>query len=210
MVASAATIVAGRVFAIPVRIDQLTPQQIAILTAAQDLTLGVALVLLLRLWPKVRPAELGLSKPPALQVGLWVGGGLWALSFVIADVQASIVGAHPQSLIVAASANRSVEGLLIDLVFGGVVVGVVEELFFRAVLFTLFRQRMRFVYAAAVSSAVFALVHEITAWLPVFALGMVLAYLYEKRGSLWTNAIAHGTLNAISFLLLFLLPSLAS
>ena len=63
-------------------------------------------------------------------------------------------------------------------------------------------------FAAAVSSALFALAHEIAAWLPVFALGLGLAYFYEKRQSLWTNALAHGTLNAISFLLLFLLPDL--
>jgi membrane protease YdiL (CAAX protease family) len=69
---------------------------------------------------------------------------------------------------------------------------------------------MRFIYAAMLSSALFALAHEITAWLPVFALGLGLAYLYEKRHSLWTNALAHGTLNAISFVLLFLLPDLGS
>jgi membrane protease YdiL (CAAX protease family) len=69
---------------------------------------------------------------------------------------------------------------------------------------------MRFAYAATLSSALFAIAHEITAWLPVFALGLALAYLYEKRHSLWTNALAHGTLNAISFVLLFLLPDLGS
>jgi uncharacterized protein len=89
-------------------------------------------------------------------------------------------------------------------------VAIVEELFFRVVLFALLRQRLRFAYAAALSSALFALAHEITAWLPVFALGLGLAYLYEKRHSLWTNALAHGTLNAISFVLLFVLPSSGS
>jgi membrane protease YdiL (CAAX protease family) len=69
---------------------------------------------------------------------------------------------------------------------------------------------MRFAYAAIVSSALFAVAHEITAWLPVFVLGLGLAYLYERRHSLWTNALAHGTLNAISFVLLFLLPDLGA
>ena len=54
------------------------------------------------------------------------------------------------------------------------------------------------------------LAHEISAWLPVFVLGLLLAYLYEKRHSLWTNALAHGTLNAISFVLLFVLPDLGT
>jgi membrane protease YdiL (CAAX protease family) len=204
-------LVVARAFAIPVgHLDQLTPEQIGILTAAQDLTLGLGLVVLLRAWPKLRPVDLGLTAPIRARLGIAIGVGLWLLSIAIANAQAAVVGSHPQSLIVAAAAHRSVPGLLIDLVFGAGVVAVVEELFFRVVLFALLRQRMRFIYAAILSSALFAVAHEITAWLPVFALGLGLAYLYEKRHSLWTNALAHGTLNAISFLLLFLLPDLGS
>ena len=204
-------VAAARAFAIPIgHLDLLTPEQIGILTAAQDLTLGVVLLGLLRWWPKLRLVDLGLRAPIRALTGLAAGVALWVISIVIADAQASVIGAHPQSLIVAAASNRSLAGLAIDLVFGAGVVAVVEELFFRAVLFTLFRQRQRFAYAAILSSALFAVAHEITAWLPVFALGMGLAYLYEKRHSLWTNALAHGTLNALSFLLLFLLPDLGS
>jgi len=209
--ANVAVIAVGRAFAIPIgHLDQLTPEQIGILTAAQDLTLGLGLVILLRAWPKLGPADLGLTAPVRAQLGAAAGVGLWLLSIAIANLQAAVVGSHPQSLIVAAATHRSVPGLIIDLAFGAGVVAVVEELFFRVVLFALLRQRMRFIYAAILSSALFALAHEITAWLPVFALGLGLAYLYEKRHSLWTNALAHGTLNAISFVLLFLLPDLGS
>jgi len=201
----------GRAFAIPIgHLDQLTPEQIGILTAGQDVTLGLSLVIFLRAWPKLRPADLGLTAPIRPDLGVAVGVGLWLLSIAIANLQAGVIGAHPQSLIVAAAAHPSVVGLLIDLLFGAGVVAVVEELFFRVVLFALLRQRMRFIYAAILSSALFAIAHEISAWLPVFALGLGLAYLYERRHSLWTNAFAHGTLNAISFLLLFFLPDLGS
>lgn len=135
---------------------------------------------------------------------------LWLLSVLIANVQAAVVGAHPQSLVVAAASHRSLDGLVIDLVFGAGVVAVVEELFFRAVLFALLHQRMRFAYAAVLSSAVFAVAHEVAAWLPVFALGLGLAWLYEQRHSLWTNALAHGTVNAISFVVLFVVGASAA
>ncbi|HEY8830012.1 MAG TPA: type II CAAX endopeptidase family protein, partial [Candidatus Limnocylindria bacterium] len=204
LLANVAVLAVARAFAIPIgHLDQLTPEQIGILTAGQDVTLGLSLVVLLRAWPKLRPADLGLTAPIRADLGVAVGIGLWLLSIAIANLQAAVVGAHPQSLIVAAAAHPSVVGLLIDLVFGAGVVAVVEELFFRVVLFALLRQQMRFIYAAILSSALFAIAHEISAWLPVFALGLGLAYLYEKRHSLWTNAFAHGTLNAISFLLLF-------
>ena len=211
LVANLAVIAAGRSFAIPIgHLDQLTPEQIGILTAAQDLTLGLGLVAALRAWPKLRRADLGLTAPVSVRLGVLAGLGLWLLSIAIANAQAAVIGAHPQALILAASAHRTLPGLIIDLVFGAGLVAVVEELFFRVVLFALFRQRMRFLYAAILSSVLFALAHEIAAWLPVFALGMALAYLYERRHSLWTNAIAHGTLKAISFALLFLLPDLGS
>jgi membrane protease YdiL (CAAX protease family) len=211
LVANVAVLLAGRSFAIPIgQLDQLTPEQIAILTAAQDLTLTVGLIVLLRAWPKLRPADLGVTAPIRARLGIAAGVALWGASIVIANAQAAIIGSHPQSLIVAAAAHRSLPGLVIDLIFGAGIVAVAEELFFRVVLFGLLRQRMRFAYAAVLSSALFALAHEISAWLPVFVLGLGLAFLYEKRRSLWTNALAHGTLNAISFLLLFLLPDLGS
>jgi len=209
IVANVAVLVASRAFAIPLgHLDQLTPEQIGILTAAQDGTLGLGLLVLLRAWPKLSAADLGLTAPARARLGLATGLALWLVSIVIANAQAAVVGSHPQALIVAAAAHRSLTGLVIDLVFGAGLVAAVEELFFRVVLFSLLRQRMRFAFSAIVSSALFAIGHEITAWLPVFVLGLGLAYLYEKRHSLWTNALAHGTLNAISFLLLFLLPDL--
>ncbi|HAF09826.1 MAG TPA: hypothetical protein DCK98_07075 [Chloroflexi bacterium] len=211
MLANIAVLAVGRVFAIPIgHLDQLTPEQIGVLTAAQDVTLGLGLIFLLRAWPKLQLADLGFTAPIRGRLGIATGVALWLLSIVIANAQATVVGSHPQALIVAASAHRSLPGLLIDLVFGAGVVAVVEELFFRVVLFALLRQRLRFAYAAVLSSALFALAHEITAWLPVFVLGLGLAYLYEKRHSLWTNALAHGTLNAISFVLLFVLPNAGS
>ena len=199
---------AALVFAIPIgRLDQLTPQQIAILTAAQDGTLAAALLLLLRAWPKVGLADLGLRTPAAAGIGVATGATLWLASILIANVQAAVVGVHPQSLVVAAASHRSPEALALDLVFAAGFVAIVEELFFRAVLFALLRQRLRFVYAASLSSVLFAAAHEIAAWIPVFVLGIGLCWLYEKRRSLWTNALAHGTVNAVSFIVLFLLPN---
>ena len=199
---------AALVFAIPIgHLDQLTPQQIAILTTAQDGTLAAVLVLLLRVWPKVGLADLGVRTPAAGGIGVATGATLWLASILIANVQAAAVGAHPQSLVVAAAAHRSPEALALDLVFAAGLVAIIEELFFRAVLFALLRQRLRFVYAAALSSLLFAAAHEIAAWIPVFVLGLGLCWLYDRRHSLWTNAIAHGTVNAVSFIVLFLLPN---
>ncbi|GAC1494309.1 MAG: hypothetical protein NVS1B1_12270 [Candidatus Limnocylindrales bacterium] len=185
------------------------PRQLFVLTVAQDVTLGGALLLLLRLWPRLRFADLGLRVPPAPRLGLLVGVVLWGLSIVIANAQAFVLGAHPQTLVVAVAAHRGLEAFVLDMVSGAIVVPFVEELFFRAVIFALLRQRLRFAYAAVISSAIFAVGHDIGSWIPVFILGMGLAILYDRRHSLWTNAIAHGAVNAISFALLFIIPESA-
>ncbi|GAC1462444.1 MAG: hypothetical protein NVSMB8_14180 [Candidatus Limnocylindrales bacterium] len=185
------------------------PRQLFVLTVAQDVTLGGALLLLLRLWPRLRFADLGLRVPPAPRLGLLVGVVLWGLSIVIANAQAFVLGAHPQTLVVAVAAHRGLEAFVLDMVSGAIVVPFVEELFFRAVIFALLRQRLRFSYAAVISSAIFAVGHDIGSWIPVFILGMGLAILYDRRHSLWTNAIAHGAVNAISFALLFIIPESA-
>lgn len=185
------------------------PRQLFVLTVAQDLTLGLSLVLLLRVWPRLRLGDLGLRVRPSPGRGLLFGLALWAISIGISEAQALVLGSHPQTLVVAVSAHRGLEAFVLDMVSGALLVPFVEELFFRAVIFTLLRQRMRFLYAAAISSAIFAVGHEIGSWIAVFVLGMGLALLYERRHSLWTNALAHGTVNAISFGLLFLFPEAA-
>lgn len=205
--ANVAVLVAGSAFHIRFdRLASLEPGQIAILTIAQDVTLAVCLLALLRRWARLGPAALGMDRPVFAGAGVAAGAVLWLVSAALERAQTAVFGAQPQSLVLAAAAHRDPGSLALDLFFGVGIVAVVEELFFRAVIFSLLRQRMSFLSAAAASSAVFAVAHEIGVWLPVFVLGMGLAYLYERRHSLWANAVAHGTVNAVSFLLLFLLP----
>lgn len=205
------SLVAGRAVGVSFRdLSQITPGQLVAVTLAQDLTLGVLLVGWLRWWPRLRPRDLGLLAPVAARAALLAGAGLWLASAVIGAAEGALVGAHPQALIVAVAAHRDPGAILLDIASGAAIVAPAEELLFRAVLFGLLRQRLPFAVAAAASSGLFALTHEIAAWPPIFAVGLGLAYLYERYRSLWTNAIAHGTFNAISFVLLFLLPDLAS
>jgi membrane protease YdiL (CAAX protease family) len=78
-----------------------------------------------------------------------------------------------------------------------VIAPLVEETLFRGIFYGALRSRMRPVLAMAVSGAVFGLVHlDLVAAVPLTALGMILAYLYERTGSLTAPAVAHGLVNA--------------
>jgi membrane protease YdiL (CAAX protease family) len=84
-----------------------------------------------------------------------------------------------------------------------------EEVMFRAFLYSALKSRWGTGKATAASAFLFALVHGETAiLLPVFTLGLILAWLYERSGSLWPSVVCHALWNSttIAFTLLILAP----
>jgi uncharacterized protein len=96
--------------------------------------------------------------------------------------------------------------------FGVVVAGVLiiavapvsEEVFFRGFMYGGLRSRLPVWAAAAISGAIFGLLHytdpdSLTVVPQLALLGVVLAWLYERTGSLWPAIILHVINNAIAF-----------
>ena len=80
-----------------------------------------------------------------------------------------------------------------------------EELFFRGMVFSGFRQRLSFWPAALVAGLVFGSVHApsgLSTVVPLAALGFVFCWLYERTGSLWPAVIAHALNNGLALALL--------
>ena len=74
-----------------------------------------------------------------------------------------------------------------------------EELFFRGFLFRGLARSWGWPLAAVVSGAIFGAVHQqLTVFIPLFALGFVLAWTYKRTGSLWTPIALHAVFNGIS------------
>jgi membrane protease YdiL (CAAX protease family) len=83
-----------------------------------------------------------------------------------------------------------------------------EEVFFRGFLFNSLRGRLGFMRAAAISALVFAIFHVDPKLVVVmFFVGMALAWLYERRGTLVASIAAHAMFNVIGYTLLLLYPS---
>ena len=108
--------------------------------------------------------------------------------------------------------QENIDDLLLDLpspwtfVFAGVVVApIVEEIFFRGFMFTGLRKRYKWYIAALITSFFFAAMHlQLTAFIPLFAMGFMLAFLYHISNSIWLPIIVHATTNALSIGLVFL------
>ena len=81
---------------------------------------------------------------------------------------------------------------------------VCEELLFRGVIFGSLRARLGFWPAAAASGALFGAIHLSPVHvLPLAVLGVALAWVYERTGSLWTSVGLHAIQNATVMALFF-------
>jgi CAAX protease family protein len=90
------------------------------------------------------------------------------------------------------------------ILIGGLMAPVAEEIIFRGLLYGWLRRFMGILPAAVLSAAIFGAFHGV---LPVmaaaFVVGLVLAYIYERTGSLWASAIVHATQNCIAMTIMF-------
>jgi membrane protease YdiL (CAAX protease family) len=76
-----------------------------------------------------------------------------------------------------------------------------EETFFRGFLFAGISKRWGYSWGVIVSGALFAVAHVGSGGLvPIFILGMLLAWLYIKTGSLWPCIFAHFAYNSLALL----------
>lgn len=74
-----------------------------------------------------------------------------------------------------------------------------EELFFRGFLFRGLARSWGWPLGALVSGAAFGAIHlQLTVFFPLFVLGVALAWVYQKTGSLWTSITLHAVFNGIS------------
>jgi uncharacterized protein len=102
------------------------------------------------------------------------------------------------------------ESGLADVAVGVLIVGIApitEEIFFRGFMFAGLRRKLPFIAAALISAGVWGLFHYtgpgtwgVVLQLAVF--GVILAWLYERTGSLWPTIAVHALNNALAFAIL--------
>lgn len=142
--------------------------------------------------------DLGLRGFGSTALGL--GCGLMLLSYLFNLIYALVLGQFNLRI------QQDLTPLLAELsspwffLLGAVVVApLVEEIFFRGFLFAGLRGRYGWPKAAVISAALFALVHlQPTAVVPIFLLGLIFAFLYERSGSIWPAVLMHVSSNALA------------
>lgn len=94
-------------------------------------------------------------------------------------------------------------------VFAAVVGPLFEELFFRGFMYSAVRKYIGVFWATLLTAAVFAALHtNVVGFLPIMVLGILLAYLYEKTGTLVSSITVHIMHNLSMVYFVFLLKQL--
>ena len=135
-----------------------------------------------------------------LLAALAVGVGLRGVIILIVLAWQHVTGdtTNPQQYLLdgALAGGWTLVGLI---VFGGLVVPLAEELFFRGVVYSSLR-RYGPVIATLGSAALFGLAHGLSVVLVVAVLlGAVNAVLVERSGSIWPAVVVHATNNMLAF-----------
>jgi uncharacterized protein len=87
--------------------------------------------------------------------------------------------------------------MLLVLVAG--LVPFAEELFFRGMLYPVLRSRMGPIAAIVANAALFSVAHFIPLLIPgLFVVGLLLAYLRERSGSIWPSVCLHALQNSLA------------
>ncbi len=116
---------------------------------------------------------------------------------------------EPQPVLVLLREEEHIPTLLYMCFFTGLFGPIVEEVLFRGFVYGLFKRYAGVFGGVVLSAAFFASIHtNLASFFPIFCLGILLAYLYEKTGSLISSITVHVIHNSVSLMLLLFIKAL--
>lgn len=97
------------------------------------------------------------------------------------------------------SSEKELAGRIVLFLLVAVSAPLFEEIFFRGTLYSGLRARFGWVPGVFLSAILFAVVHPMQDWLPIFGLGVVFATMREMRQSIVPCMVAHFLQNSLTF-----------
>lgn len=158
-------------------------------------------------WVAQRPlADLGLRPPGPREITFGVTGGVVMLivTLIVAGIQYALLHLKTEQLPVQLLARAHDPALIAGFALLAIVVApFAEEFVFRGFVFNALRRYLPVAAAMVLSAALFGLAHaDMSAFAPLWAGGIVLAWVYWRSGSLTCSMIAHATFNTVQVVLI--------
>lgn len=129
---------------------------------------------------------------------------MYVATIGLAGVQFAFTHEKPEETAIALFSSTHDRGLIASFTFLATIAApFMEEFVFRGFLFNALYRYMPVWAAAVVSGAIFGLSHgSLSAFLPLAGAGVVLAYVYQRSGSLTAAMITHALFNLVNVVLL--------
>lgn len=173
-------------------------------TVLQGLAFLATALVLARSRGPLRARDFGLRPARVKRIVLWtiaVGTSYFLFLALYSQLVNLEADTTPEKL-GADNGDAGIAGLVLAAVL---LAPVVEEIFFRGMIFRSLRNGVGVILAAAISGAFFGLLHwdfatveRLLQVIPLVVFGIALALLYAWSGSLWGSIVLHGTNNAIA------------
>ncbi len=126
--------------------------------------------------------------------------GLATYSLILSSLAGLSVPEQPIDALFGSSRT----GLILAVIFVAVLAPIGEEVFFRGFVYTAFRKKWGIAIAVVLSSGIFAVFHIIPLlYPPMFIIGVILAIVFEYRGSLAPNILLHGLNNLLALIVVY-------
>jgi len=134
-----------------------------------------------------------------------IGSYLGAVPLIIVMFSISVIVANyfnyksePHPLITVILKTDSLIELFLILLFAGLLGPIIEEVFFRLFLLGIFKNYFSVFISIFLTAVIFALLHlSIVGFLPIFTLGLLLAFVYQKTKNILYPIVIHALHNGI-------------
>ncbi len=189
-------------------LNTLVPvQKFFISTLIQTGSILLAIIYFL-IFKKATLGNIGFRKGRSIfKVGVLGGLLIFILVVVIGILIELLIPMEPNlqpfaQIVLEAKNNKE---FFILLSIGSILAPLGEEIYFRGLVYPVFKKKWGIKKGMLLTGAFFALLHfDLIRFIPLMVGGAGLAYLYEKTGSIFTSMLAHGTWNGIMMVLLFI------
>ncbi len=165
-------------------------------------------VLLVLITTRSRPEKVGFKKQEFKKTLRWgMGGGLVLFVLIMLSgyiIQLLAPELPPQPFEDVLRGVSTFPDLIAMLLVGSVLAPLVEEIYFRGMVYPVLRKHIGVPLAIVVSGIIFGTLHwDLWRMVPLALGGMALAYIYERSRTIYAPWMAHGVWNGIMALIVF-------
>ncbi|MGB0371302.1 MAG: lysostaphin resistance A-like protein [Opitutales bacterium] len=136
---------------------------------------------------------------------IWVIASVWNVILEATYKLYTNEELESQAIVTTVSGSQDLVPIVILTLLGIIMAPIAEELFFRGSIYRFLRDTSGKAKGAAISALIFAIMHaNMKAMIPLFVVGICLAWVYERRGNIWAPIAFHMAFNTQSFIFIYL------